>query len=59
MHFVLLTLVLLVTGCVGTDPSAWRPEMHLQMGKACRVVCYPGMVKQYSSMDGSCSCQRK
>lgn len=56
---VLLLGVLLataVTGCM-TDPSQWRPIDHMQMSRNCRVVCRPGEVRRYDSMDGSCECQ--
>lgn len=46
-----------VTSCVLSDPSQWRPEQHMLMSRNCRVVCRPGYVLRYDSMDGSCECQ--
>lgn len=65
MRILLLWLLLIgigvlaavaVTACTLSDPSQWRPEQHMMMSRNCRVVCRPGTVRTYDSMDGSCSC---
>lgn len=53
----LILIAATLTGCTVTDPSQWRPEYHTIMSRNCRVVCYPGTVYQYSSMDGACTCR--
>jgi hypothetical protein len=53
----LLLLANLLTGCVLSDPSQWRPESHVLMSRNCRVVCYPGTVYTYDSMSGACTCR--
>ncbi len=53
------TLIALgLTACVATDPSQWRPDQHMYMERSCRVMCRPGQVLEYDSMDGSCKCMR-
>lgn len=47
----------LLVSCTLTDPSQWRPEQHMMVSRNCRVVCRPGLVLRYDSMDGSCECQ--
>lgn len=54
--FMGIAIATAFTGCM-TDPSQWRPGDHMMMARNCRVVCRPGEVKRYDSMDGSCECQ--
>lgn len=57
--FMGIMIATALSGCTMTDPSQWRPEQHMMMSRNCRIVCQPGQVRKYDSLDGSCMCMRQ